>query len=144
MGVWNSGTLFLYKKEMWFIKKSCKYCGKIHDEICVCNKKPVKNKKTDDIVRFRNSPKWQKKRKHIKERDNYLCQICIRELYETKRKYNPEDLQVHHAIPINVDGDLKLDKNNLITLCSMHHAMCDRGEIPYEKIKKIIDEQNKF
>ena len=142
MGVWNSGTLFLYKKEGWNIQKSCKYCGKVHDETYVCNKKPVKKKKTDDIVRFRNSPIWQKKRKHIKERDNYLCQICIRELYGTKRKYNYEGLQVHHALPINSNEDLKLDENNLITLCSMHHAMCDRGEIPYEEIKKIIDEQN--
>ena len=92
-------------------------------------------------MRFRNSPKWQKKRRKIKERDDYLCQICIRELYGTIRKYNYKDLQVHHAIPINANEDLKLDENNLITLCSMHHAMCDRGEIPYEEVKKIIDEQ---
>lgn len=51
---------------------------------------------------------------------------------------------MHHAIPINVDDDLKLDENNLITLCSMHHAMCDKGKITYEEVKKIIDEQNKF
>ena len=74
--------------------------------------------------------------------DNYLCQICIRELYGTKRKYNHENLQVHHAIPINSNKDLKLDENNLITLCSMHHSMCDKGQIPYEEVKKIINEQN--
>lgn len=121
--------------------RSCRYCGKVHDENYKCNKKPVKRKKIDDIVRFRNSPRWQKKRKHIKERDNYLCQVCIRELYGTKRKYNHEGLQVHHAIPINSNKDLKLDESNLITLCSMHHSMCDRGEIPYNEVKKIIDEQ---
>ena len=65
-------------------------------------------------------------------------------MYGTKRKYNYEALQVHHAIPINSNEDLKLDENNLITLCSIHHVMCDKGKIPYEKIKKIIDEQNKF
>lgn len=113
----------------------------MHNEVYVCNKKPVKKKKTGDIVRFRNSPKWQKKRRKIKERDNYLCQICIRELYGTKRKYNPENLQVHHGVPINTNEDLKLDASNLITLCSMHHAMCDKGQIPYEEIKKIISEQ---
>ena len=93
-------------------------------------------------MRFRNSPKWQKKRKHIKERDNYLCQICIRELYGTKRKYNSEGLQVHHALPINLSENLKLDESNLITLCSMHHSMCDKRQIPYEEVKKIINEQN--
>ena len=64
-----------------------------------------------------------------------MCQICIRELYGTWRKYNCEDLQVHHIVPINSDEELRLDDNNLITLCSMHHAMCDRGEIPYEEGK---------
>ena len=93
-------------------------------------------------MRFRNSPKWQKKRKEVKERDNYLCQVCIRELYGAKRKYNSEGLQVHHAVPINLSEDLKLDESNLITLCSMHHSMCDKGQIPYEEVKKRIDEQN--
>lgn len=124
------------------IQKSCNYCGKVHDENYKCSKKPVKRKRIDDIVRFRNSPKWQKKRKKIKERDNYLCQICLRNLYETKRQYNSESLQVHHAIPINMNEGSKLDENNLITLCSFHHSMCDKGKIPYEEIKKIIDEQN--
>ena len=121
--------------------RSCKYCGKIHDEDYNCDKKPIKRKKIDDIVRFRNSPKWRKKRQKIKARDNYLCQICIRELYGTKRKYNHENLQVHHAIPVNSSEELKLDDSNLITLCSMHHAMCDKGTIPYSEVKKIIDEQ---
>lgn len=62
-------------------------------------------------------------------------------MYGTKRKYNNEDLQVHHAMPINTNEDLKLDSSNLVTLCSMHHAICDRGEIPYNEVKKIIDEQ---
>ena len=76
----------------------------------------IKKKKIDDATQFRNSPKWQKKRKQIKERDNYLCQICIREIYGTKRKYNHENLQVHHAIPINTNEDLKLDESNLFEL----------------------------
>ena len=103
--------------------------------------KAYQTKKIDNIVRFRDSIKWQKKRKKIKERDNYLCQICIREIYEAKREYNHENLQVHHAIPINTNEDLKLDESNLITLCSMHHSMCDK-KIPYKEIKRIIDEQN--
>ncbi len=94
----------------------------------------------DDTTRFRNSPKWQKKRKHIKERDNYLCQICIREMYNTRRKYNCNDLQVHHAVPINSSDELKLEDSNLITLCSMHHSMCDKGQIPYEEVKRIIEQ----
>lgn len=52
-------------------------------------------------------------------------------------------MQVHHAIPINDNEELKLDNGNLITLCSMHHAMCEKEEIPYCEVKKIIDEQER-
>ncbi len=124
------------------IQHSCQYCGRIHDEGYICNKKPRKNRnKTDEVSRFRNTSAWQEKRRQIKERDNYLCQVCIRDLYNTWRRYNHQDLQVHHAVPIDASEELRLENNNLITLCTMHHAMCDRGEIPYDEIKKIITEQ---
>lgn len=124
------------------IKKSCKYCGGIHEEDYKCKKQPVKKKRIDESVYFRNSQSWQNKRKKIRKRDNYLCQVCIRNLYNTERKYNYENLQVHHAVPLNADKTLKLDDNNLITLCEYHHYLCDRGVIPYIEIRKIIDEQN--
>ena len=120
---------------------SCKYCGRVHDERYICNSKPIKRKKADDVVRFRNSAVWHRKRQQIRERDCYLCQICIRELYGTRRKYNYEGLQVHHAVAVNSSEELRLDNSNLITLCSMHHAMCDKGEIPYDEVKQIILEQ---
>ena len=120
---------------------SCVYCGRIHGEGCICKRKPIKKKKIDDEVRFRNSSAWNKKRQQIKKRDSYLCQICIREMYDTYRKYNCNDLQVHHAVPINASKELRLDDNNLITLCSKHHTMCDRGEISSDEVKKIISEQ---
>ncbi len=123
------------------IQKSCKYCGRIHDEAYVCMAKPAKRKKIDDAVRFRNSMTWHKKRQQIRQRDCYLCQVCIRELYGTRRKYNYEGLQVHHAVAVNKSEELRLDASNLITLCSMHHAMCDKGEIPYDEVKQIILEQ---
>lgn len=69
-------------------------------------------------------------------------QICIRKLYGTKRKYNHENLQAHHSISINSNKNLKLDESNLIALCSMHCATCNKGKIPYEEVKKIINEQN--
>ena len=128
------------KSEMF---SSCVYCGRIHAEGYICSKKPIKRKKIDDAVRFRNSSEWNRKRLEIRARDNYLCQICIRELYGTRRKYNCEDLQVHHVVPISSDEKLQLDNSNLITLCSMHHAMCDRGEIPYDEVKEIIKQQEK-
>lgn len=121
--------------------KSCKYCGRIHDVNYECSKKHKSVKKLTYIDRFRNTRSWKNKREEIKDRDNHLCQICIRKLFEFKQMYNYSDLQVHHAIPIHVDYDRRLDNDNLITLCPFHHKMAEDGKIPYLLIKTIIDEQ---
>ena len=116
---------------------SCHFCGRIHAEGHACNSKPAKRKKIDDAVRFRNSAVWHRKRQQIRERDCYLCQVCIRELYGTHRKYNYEGLQVHHAVPVNSSEELRLDDSNLITLCYMY----DNGKILYDEVKQIILEK---
>lgn len=121
--------------------KSCKYCGKIHDSKYDCGKKPVRKKQGNNKDRFRWTQAWQKKRKEIKQRDNYLCQICIRKLYDTENQYTYENLEVHHAIPLEVDFDKRLDNDNSLTLCEHHHEMAESGEIPLNIILKIIKEQ---
>ena len=121
--------------------KSCSYCGKIHDSKYICSDKPKKNRSITEADKFRWTSIWQRKREEIKKRDLYLCQICIRELYNTVTKYNTEELSVHHNIPINVEYNKRLDNSNLLTVCDYHHKMCDRGEIAREEVQKIIDEQ---
>ena len=81
---------------------------------------------------------WKEKRKRIKERDKYLCQICIEGKYDTLYRYNYKQLEVHHIIPIEEDSDKKLDSENLITLCSMHHKMAEDNEISREELQEII------
>lgn len=121
--------------------KSCKYCGKIHDSKFQCSKKPSNIKKITDKDKFRWSKVWQRKREEIKERDNYICQVCYRQLYDTYDQFNYNEIEVHHAVPLEVDFDKRLDNYNLITLCSRHHEMAERQEIPLEKILEIISEQ---
>lgn len=125
--------------------KSCKYCGRIHDSKFNCGKK-IRHTKADYSRRtkadyFRHTQAWTNKALEIKQRDNYLCQICIRRLYNTLQQYNYDRLSVHHAIPINTDWEKRLDNDNLITSCEMHHKMMEDGIIPYEVVKTIIDEQ---
>jgi predicted restriction endonuclease len=67
----------------------------------------------------------------------------LRENYGGERQYNFEDLQVHHAVSIAQRQDLKLCDENLITVCSHHHDMCERGKISVAEVKKIIVEQEK-
>ncbi|MDR1240287.1 MAG: HNH endonuclease [Oscillospiraceae bacterium] len=72
----------------------------------------------------------------IRKRDMYLCQVCLRQ-----GVYNCGDIEVHHAIKIDEDKELTFDSSNLITLCQKHHRQADDGEITFEVIKKIIEEQ---
>lgn len=121
--------------------KSCQYCGRIHNSGYICPYKPIRKSKITEADKFRWTSLWQKKREEIKQRDLYLCQICIRELYDTVVKYNTEELEVHHNIPINEDYNKRLNNYNLLTVCDMHHKMCDNGKIPREEVQQIIDEQ---
>lgn len=123
--------------------KSCQYCGKIHDSKYICDKKPKRKKQITEADKFRWTRKWQKKREEIKQRDLYLCQICIRELYDTRNKYNMNNLGVHHNIPLNEDFNKRLDNDNLLTVCDFHHEMCEKQQIPRNEVQKIIDEQEK-
>ncbi len=121
--------------------KSCQYCGRVHQKNYDCGKRPKIRKRYTDKDKFRSSRKWREKREQIRERDMNLCQICIRKLYNTDRQYNYKDLSVHHAIPLEEDYERRLDDDNLLTVCGLHHEMAEAGLIPYAVIKKIIDEQ---
>ena len=74
------------------------------------------------------------KREEIKKRDNYLCQVCLKH-----GRFIYQDVQVHHIIPINKDYDKRLDSNNLITLCTLHHKDAERGIISVEELHSLID-----
>lgn len=123
--------------------KSCKFCGGIHDSNYTCELRPKRkyNKRDSRIDIFRSSALWQKKRETIKKRDLNLCQICIRNLFNTNFLYKYKDLQVHHIIPIQEDWDKRLDDDNLITLCPYHHKLAEKGKITRKKLLEIVEEQ---
>jgi 5-methylcytosine-specific restriction endonuclease McrA len=122
--------------------KSCSYCGRIHDSKYDCGKKPKQERYRKDIDKFRSTAVWQSKREQIKQRDKYLCQICIREQYDTVNKFTYDNLSVHHAISLEQNYDKRLDDDNLLTLCGMHHDMAEAGKIPVVVVLKIIKEQS--
>lgn len=123
--------------------KSCQYCGRVHDRKYDCGKRPAKvYTRTSAADRFRYTSAWQQKREEIKERDNYLCQICIRNLYDTKKILNHENISVHHAEKLEENFEKRLENDNLLTVCEQHHKLCDKNIIPYDVVKRIIAEQN--
>lgn len=101
--------------------KTCSISGKIHDFNKIC--KRVSIKKSTIESKFRKSYQWTIKSKLIRLRDEYLCQICIRNKYDINYLYNYNELEVHHIVPITEDYKLRLDDMNLITLCRYHHEM---------------------
>lgn len=125
------------------MKASCTYCGRIHEKNYDCGKKPKRIKKRFEKDAFRSTYEWQRKAEEIKERDHYLCQICFRNIYNTTNRLNSMDLSVHHARPLKEAYELRLDNDNLLTICEKHHKMADSGAIPIEIILEIIQEQEK-
>lgn len=120
--------------------RSCKYCGRIHDGKYICPRKPIRKsyKKTEED-RFRNTKAWQRKRDNIKDRDKGLCQVCIRKIYNTIKRYNYMDIEVHHIVPLRENYELRLEDDNLISLCKYHHELAEKGDIPRELLKSMIE-----
>ena len=129
------------------MKKACSICGRIHAIGEGCPLKPhKKHKKYSELTDFErkyksflSSSAWQKKREEIKERDLYLCPICLLEgRYDKKRKYDPQFLQVHHIESVRTAWTKRLENNNLITLCERHHKDAEEGRISKETLRTFI------
>ena len=79
------------------------------------------------------SPKWQKKRLFILERDNWACQICG----DTENM-----LSVHHMDYIKGYKPWDYENEYLITLCSSCHSSeteCNKEAL--ERLRKAIKKQ---
>lgn len=122
--------------------KSCRYCGRIHDSKFNCGKKPKHRKmlKETEASAFRRSDAWKKKSLSIRERDHYLCQVCLRSVYMSKRALTYDGLAVHHIVPIEEDRSLALEDSNLITLCNFHHELAESGYIPRGELQEFAAE----
>ena len=131
--------------------RSCQYCGRIHDRQYTCPEKRMKMKarqsyRTEDnkqIYSFHRSQDWKNKSIEIRQRDNYCCQVCIRGLHEPMRKYETDNISVHHIIPIAEEWDRRMDNDILVSLCRRHHEMADTGEISREELLRIAEEQER-
>lgn len=116
--------------------KACSRCGKIHEsgKRCYANSKNYYQGDAE-IRKFRNSTAWRKKAEEIKERDKFLCQVCLK-----RNIFNYKDLSVHHIQPLAENKALRLEDSNLITVCEVHHRECESGKIPRTEQQAIVDE----
>ena len=115
-----------------FMKKTCVYCGRIHKKGYICPDKPKKFKNRTKKDKFRSTIAWQKKRNAVAERDLWLCRVCLEQ-----GRLNGDSLQVHHITPLSEDYSLRLEDDNLITLCPVHHEQAECGKISAEHLREL-------
>lgn len=124
--------------------KSCQYCGKIHDSKFECAQKKQAQEKRWSARRktgafsFRKTNTWTNKSLQIRDRDRFMCLCCKANLPGTVKRFNTKDLSVHHIVPIEEDDSKKLDGANLITVCSVHHEMCEAGIISRDVQRELV------
>lgn len=80
--------------------------------------------------KFYKSTAWLRKRKEIVERDNNECQKCKSKGLATVGQNVA--LDVHHKVHLEDSWELRLNSDNLITLC----RPCHNSEHP-EKLKRF-------
>lgn len=115
--------------------KSCSKCGKIHDSNYKC-KVGYQKKELSEERKLRNKKVWARKSKDIRERANYLCEVC-----RAEGIYNYRDIEVHHITKIRDNKDKLLDDTNLICLCKSHHKLADLGKIDKDYLLQIVKER---
>ena len=122
---------------------TCKYCGVVRRGHQCPHRKTYHKKGNKKSDAFRKTKMWTNKSIEIRQRDRYLCQVCLRNLYNTLDFLNHKNVDVHHITPIEEDYNRRLDNDNLISLCRYHHKMADDGKIPRKVLYDIVAEIEK-
>lgn len=100
-----------------FVESNDTYCSEHKGET---NRQYNKFRETYDkeYVSFYHSKEWKAKRKQALRQDEYLCQRCLKEFGIITIA-----TLVDHIVPSKVDWELRLDINNLQSLCDECHAI---------------------
>lgn len=113
--------------------KSCRYCGGVHTLGTVCAAKPTRTESDTQRKRFRSSRRWTAMAQAVKQRDCYLCRLCL-----AAGRLTVDRLEVHHITPLAEDWARRLDPTNLITLCSTCHAQAEGfGTAEREELRRL-------
>ena len=110
--------------------KSCSKCGKIHDANYNCTFGKVYRGGEERNLRKSNA--WKRKSEEIREKANFLCEVC-----RDRGSYTYDGLEVHHIIKIKDNKELLLDNRNLICLCQEHHKMADRNALDADYLRRL-------
>ena len=112
--------------------KACSKCGKIHSAKYKC--KDIRIYQGGEERELRKTYAWQEKSKEIRDRANYLCEVC-----RDQGLYTYDNLEVHHIEKLKDRKDLLLENRNLVCLCSEHHKQADNGQLAKEYLRKLAE-----
>lgn len=124
---------------------NCK-CGKRHTSGTKCptpNRHRFIDGSEDEkrVKRFYGTVAWAKTRETVIRLDKGVCQRCLIKF----NIINYERLQVHHITKLQNNWGLRLDLNNLITLCHTCHRHVEfqpDGTLDFEWKREPLDEIN--
>ena len=120
------------------MKISCPYCGRMHDRGVMCPRKPArKYRYSREASKIHHSNRWTKLSLSVRERDRFLCVYCL--LHD--KHVTTADIEVHHIVPIEQDGDKAYDRHNLISLCREHHEQAEKGLISRDMLEELARQQ---
>ena len=114
--------------------KSCSRCGKIHDTRYKCNVGKIYQDTEERKLRSKYS--WTKKSTEIREKANYLCEIC-----RDQGIINYDSVEVHHIVKVRDDKSKVLDDYNLLCLCPEHHRQADAHEIDIDYMLRLAKQR---
>lgn len=112
--------------------KACARCGKMHPKNYYCTKGREYHGGTER--KLRSLWAWTKKSEEIREKANYLCEVC-----KTEGIYTYKGLEVHHIVKVKDDHGLLLDNSNLICLCEFHHKLAEKGDLGTDYLKSLAE-----
>ena len=122
-----------------YMLRACSYCGFVHDEHFICdNKRQALKKRQTRQTKIRSAKRWEDTRKNVLYRDKSMCQCCLYKEIGTRKQYNGENLEVHHITPILEDESRAYDEDNLLTVCSYHHELCEKGTISRHRQYEMV------
>ena len=116
--------------------KACSRCGKIHPYNVKCNIGRLYLGGEERKLRAKAC--WHRKSEEIREKANYLCEVC-----KDQGVYTYDNLEVHHIDSLRSAPEKLLDNSNLICLCVFHHKMADKGEISKEYLRNLAELREK-
>ena len=112
--------------------KACSKCGKVHPASYQCRAGAGFRYSGEKERKLRSKFAWTNKSKEIREKANYLCEVC-----RDENKYIYKGVEVHHIVKLSANSEGLLENYNLICLCADHHRLADEGKIDADYLREL-------